>query len=168
MAVGDLTAQRLRELLNYDPETGLFTRKFKTTKAAAGAIAGGFTGDKYWIIGVDGRRCLAHRLAWLYVYGCAPTYGLDHINGNRADNRISNLRDVPQLVNSQNRHAAKKGRKNDLPLGVNRALDLVTRPYTATIWISGERKHLGYFPTPEDAHDAYLKAKRIHHEGCTI
>lgn len=107
---------------------------------------------------------LAHRLAWLYVYGEWPQHGLDHINGVRLDNRISNLRDVPQTINLENQRKAKGLTKSGF-LGVER-----TRggKWAARIVANGKRYGLGVFATPEAAHSAYVTAKRKLHEGCTI
>src|SRR5215469_9402182 len=85
------TADRLRSLLDYNPATGNFIWKVKRKSGNPGQRAGSFMRNGYYSIGIDGRRFLAHRLAWIWFYGYAPEY-LDHINGDLADNRIRNLR----------------------------------------------------------------------------
>ena len=87
-----LTAERLRQLLDYSPETGLFYWRVKRGSVAAGTEAGTWHGNGYRKIHIDGVPHLAHRLAWLYVHGEHPTGEIDHRNGNPADNRISKLR----------------------------------------------------------------------------
>lgn len=107
---------------------------------------------------------LAHQVIWLYMTGELPKGRIDHINGNRADNRWENLRDVSANVNAQNRQKADKDAKIPL-LGVDS-----DRPgrYRAKIVVNGKAKYLGRFPTPEMAHEVYLNAKRALHPGCTI
>jgi hypothetical protein len=124
-----------------------------------GTTAGSKTKRGYIEITVDGGRYWAHRLAWLYVNGDLPAGDIDHINGNRADNRISNLRDVPHVVNAQNRTRANRSNKSGV-LGVW----LHQRGYWgACIQAAGARHHIGYFPTKEDAQAAYLSAKAALH-----
>ena len=96
-----LTQQRLKEVLNYDAESGVFTWAVGRPKAAKGSIAGGFTDRGYLAIGVDGTRYRAHRLAWLYVHGVYPNQ-IDHENHVRHDNRIINLRETDSHGNSRN------------------------------------------------------------------
>lgn len=165
MAANDLTAQRLRELLHYDPETGVFTRKACYSKLWLGAIAGTLTAHKYVTIRIDGYRVKAHRLAWLYVTGSWPENFIDHINGIRFDNRFANLRDVTASVNSQNIKKAR-GNSGHGVLGVGRQSTGTT--WIARIRVGGVAHYLGNFPTAEDAHAAYVEAKRRLHEGCTI
>lgn len=84
---------KLKELLNYNPDTGVFVwRKDMSAKAKAGCVAGSVGGGGRAYIGINQKRHHAHRLAWLYVYGQWPEGGIEHINGNNLDNRISNLR----------------------------------------------------------------------------
>jgi hypothetical protein len=97
-----LTQERLKELLNYDSETGIFTRKTSIAGHKAGSISGASQNKGYIQMYVDGKNYLAHRLAWLYVYGCFPKYQIDHINRNKKDNRIVNLRDVSNSINQHN------------------------------------------------------------------
>lgn len=94
-----------------------------------------------------------------------PTKDIDHINGDKADNRICNLREASYSVNSQNRQKANANSKSGL-------LGAYWQPaygcWVAMLGISGKRKTLGRYPTAEQAHEAYLTAKRQHHAGCTI
>ena len=116
-------------------------------------------------IAFRGKRYLAHRLAWLFVYGKWPEGVIDHLNGNSLDNRISNLRDVSNTVNSQNQRKSRSDNQAGF-LGVS--WHSRTRKFLAQIQINGVKTHLGLFTTPEEAHAAYLAAKRKYHEGCTI
>jgi hypothetical protein len=159
-----LTQESLRELLHYDPETGIFTRKTGLrTGFGIGAVAGGQDGKGYTRIMVLGKKHHAHRLAWLYVYGKLPELSIDHINGIRTDNRIANLRDVSHSVNMQNRRVGNNGRG---ALGVRYRTDI--HKWQADIVAFGKRSYLGCYDTEDAAYQAYLAAKRRLHEGCTI
>lgn len=158
-----ITAERLREVLDYNPETGLFLWKMAfCRKVRVGASAGCSYGG-YKHISVDKRLYRAHRLAWLYVHGEWPAGDIDHINGNRSDNRIANLRDVSRRVNLQNIRDPKPSNKSGL-LGASKN----GKFWAAVIRTNGKRLFVGNFPTPEQAHHAYVEAKRRMHEGCTI
>ena len=166
MATANLSAHRLRDLLHYDPETGLFTWRVQRCNVAKGASAGWVKKGGYIGIGVDGRLHSAHRLAWLYVYGEMPTGDIDHINGITSDNRIDNLRNVARQINIQNQRRPQKGSISGY-LGV--FYDKRRNKYVARIKPKGGgRKHIGEFATAEEAHSAYVQAKRVAHEGCTI
>lgn len=158
MSKADLTAQRLRELLHYDPETGIFTRKLLPTKwgdrPANGEELGCPAKNQYLRITVDGRSYLAHRLAWFYVYGTWPQGDIDHLNGGRVDNRIANLRDTTRSINLQNRRTVR---------GIT--FDKQTGKYRAGIQVDGARYDLGRHDTAEEAHQAYLQAKARLHPG---
>lgn len=166
-SVPALTAARLRELLHYDPETGVFTRRVRTsTRIKAGDVAGWANGKGYLLISVDGRDHYAHRLAWLYTHGAWPTNEIDHRNTVRNDNRIANLRDVSGAVNSQNQRRAPAHNKSCGLLGVTWNKQI--RKWHAQIQVDGKKRSIGYFATAELAHSAYLAAKREHHPGCTV
>ena len=97
-----LTAEMVRELLNYDPLTGIFTRRTKWRSKNVGDVPGTRSPQGYWYIGVRNLARPAHRLAWLHFYGEWPNGDIDHINRDRMDNRIVNLRDVSRSVNIHN------------------------------------------------------------------
>lgn len=99
-----LTAERLRELLSYNPATGLFTRNCTTgARWRVGQIAGGRDASIGYVkIAVDGQIYFAHRLAWLYVHGRFPLQEMDHVNGLRDDNRLVNLRECDRAKNGMN------------------------------------------------------------------
>lgn len=157
-----ITQARLKELLHYDPHTGLLTW-------AAGPRLGKGAGCRqkvgYLVVRLDGVLHYAHRLAYLYVTGETP-HLIDHVNGDRSDNRAANLRAATSEINNQNRRLPTARTKYDLPLGVS--YDKRRLRYVAQIRISGKNTSLGQFACPEDAHQAYLKAKRELHAGCTI
>jgi hypothetical protein len=162
-----LTVNRLRELLDYDPTTGVFTRRVTTSsRAQAGEQVGSPTARGYLRVQLDGQMHYLHRLAWLYVNGAWPANGLDHIDGNVANNRVANLRDVDHPTNMQNLRRARADNKTGL-LGVWRRND--TGRYSASLKAAdGTKVSLGCFDSAQQAHEVYLTAKRKHHEGCTL
>lgn len=159
-----LTQHRLKELLSYDAKTGVFYWRFRPRYGiAVGSVAGSTTSDNYTVIRVGGAHYKAHRLAWLYVYGHWPKNDLDHIDGNRLNNRIANLREASRSLNLENQRRARSDNRTGL-LGVSKRYN----GYQARIHVGGVSKHIGLFQTAEAAHAAYLKAKRELHAGCTI
>ena len=161
-----IDAVRLREVLNYDPDTGVFTWRVSTSnRAPVGSVAGWNT-DGHIGIAIDGVKYKAHRLAWVYMTGEQPQFEIDHINGMRDDNRWTNLRDVPAIFNCQNQRRAQPKNKSCGLLGVCR--DKRTGRWYSQICANNKVHHLGSFPTAEEAHQAYVEAKRKLHPGCTI
>ena len=160
--MSELNSIRLRELLIYDPSTGVFTWRITQGRMGAGKEAG--TDDHGYVkIIISRRKYAAHRLAWLYTHNELPTGDIDHINGIRNDNRIENLRDVSRSVNLQN---MRKPKGSNPYLGVT--WDKSKNRWLAAITINRRRINLGRFKLPDEAHAAYLEAKRKLHEGCTI
>lgn len=162
----ELTAARLRELLHYDPETGVFTWRVNTSNVKAGAIANSVHTNGYIRFGVDGAKRYAHRLAWLYVHGEMPAHQIDHINGNRRDNRITNLRDVTRGVNMENQRRARSNNMSSGLLGVS--WNKAACKWSASIMVARRNLYLGLYSEKGDAYAAYLKAKREMHQGCAI
>lgn len=147
-----LTVERLRAVLHYDHATGLFTRTLPRNGTRIGDIAGSPERKGYLRISIDGRRYKAHRLAWLYVHGQWPADQLDHRNGIRSDNRIDNLREADNVLNSAN---AAPSRNNTTGLkGVSR----LGKRFVAGIKDNYQRIHLGCYATAEEAAAAYDKA----------
>lgn len=159
--------ERVRELLAYDPETGVFTRKVANSNSTkVGDVAGALTDRGYVRMRVDGCFVYGQGLAWFYVHGVWPEQEIDHINGVRSDNRIGNLRDVSRKDNMQNQRKAQASNKSTGVLGVH--FHKAMKKFRASIRFDGKPKHLGYFTTADDAHSAYVAAKRQLHEGCTL
>jgi len=161
-----LTAARLVEILDYNCITGMFAWKISPARNIfQGDNAGYIQKEKgYLVITIDGAPYMAHRLAWLYAHGRWPLLEIDHIDGNKANNAISNLRDVSRGVNCQNLRSAPQRNTTSKLLGAYPS----GKRWRARITINQKIASLGTFATKEDAHSAYLDAKRIHHEGCTI
>jgi len=150
-----LTAARLKELLSYDIDTGVFTCLVSRAPARAGQPTGCLNTLGYTVIGVDRRLYLAHRLAWLYVHGNWPNGVIDHLNGKRSDNRLANLQDGTQKDNVQNPNNRPKENQHGAT-GVSR--DRRTGRWAATIRRDGKRYFLGSFGSMQEAGAAFGEA----------
>ena len=151
-------------LLSYDPDKGHFVWKTNASKTVKGKVAGSKKRDGYVYIQFNGKKLSAHRLAWFVLNGSLPNnLVIDHIDGDGYNNKAINLRAVEHYVNLQNRRAATTQNKTGF-LGVSKAKS----GWKAQLHIKGKQIYCGTYPFPELAHQAYLAAKRIHHEGCTI
>lgn len=160
-----LDAAIVRNLFSYDEQTGHLIRKTAPTyKNKVGEVAGYVCKTNgYRVIKVSCLRYTAHRLVWLHVHGVWPTHEIDHINGDKTDNRLSNLRDVTHQVNVQNLRASTSSSSTGM-LGVGPHGDR----WRARILHEGKTRYLGRYKTKELAQEAYVKAKREIHEGCTL
>ncbi len=157
----NLTANRLRELLNYNLETGIFTWAITRRGCRKDSVAGCKMKHGYIAIRLDDALYTAHRLAWLYVNGEWPANQIDHINRNRADNRFSNLRAVTNAENAQN----QKARVNKSGFtGVRKE----NSKWLAEIKVNYKPIRIGLFDTPKAAHEAYVAAKRKYHFKSTL
>lgn len=157
-----ITAEDLRYFLDYNPATGDFLWKRATSHRArvtVGALAGYVTSHGYRRIEIRMQSYLAHRLAWLYVYGYLPSMDLDHRDGDRLNNRIDNLREATRSQNQQN--TAKFKGASSRYLGV--AMHKSSGRWQSYISLDGKRRHLGTFDTQEEAYAAYLAAKSVLH-----
>ena len=154
-----LTQERLLELLNYNPGTGVFTwRVDRRGGSHRGDVAGAVYSDGYRRMRVDIHKYSAHRLAWLYMTGVWPAAHIDHKDGIRDNNRFDNLREATHHENQQNRTSA-----------LNRTPGLLGTRFRKGGWeaaiTSAEVCHyLGRFATTEEANAAYLKAKSELHK----
>ena len=157
-----ITQKRLQELLSYDPETGLFINLTqRSNRIKTGSISGTKRSDGYIHIKIEGTQYLAHRLAWLYVYGNFPEKALDHRNEIKDDNHIRNLR---LATEQENRHNISSPRIDNASGFQGVSWDKRDQKWRARIAIKGKkRKHLGLFDTAEQASEAYVKAKREIH-----
>lgn len=156
-----LSAEILRSRLSYNKDTGVFLwRPNKNGSRGwsarhAGKQAGTTDSRGYKKVVIDGEQYLLHRLAWLYVYGDWPDSHIDHINGNKSDNRICNLRDVDPVDNSRN---AKRYSSNTS--GVTGVSWISTRSrWKAAIKVGGKLVHLGYFHSLNEAAIARYEAE---------
>ncbi len=155
-----LTVEELRRRLHYDPQSGVFTWQESGRAGWVGRKAGCMSDWGYLIIRIDGKGISAHRLAWLYMHGTWPEHQIDHINRDKLDNRIGNLRDVAQAINQHNRASARADNKSGR-LGVS--FQRRAGKWIAQIQANNKRHFLGYHATPEAAQEAYRAAKRVFH-----
>jgi HNH endonuclease len=152
-----LTVERLKELLSYDPESGLFTRLVSVSgNARAGNVAGYLRPDGYIDIQIDGRKYLAHRLAFLYMTGAFPKNEGEHENLLKSDNRWENLRDATHSQNQANAFVRKHNK-----LGV-KCVRLRYGSFQARIQVNGKRKNVGSFETIDEVIAAHTAAAIKH------
>ena len=130
-------------------------------RAGVGAVKIQYDRYGYRIARVGGKLRFVHRIIYALHHGVLPPI-IDHINRDRADNHISNLREASHSINAQN----QSPRNRDLPMGVQQRRK--SHNYAARITVAGKTTHLGTYPTPDEAHRVYLTHKRNLHEGCTI
>lgn len=147
-ATAMLTAELVREMLSYNPDTGCFRSMARNRKV------GSTDKDGYLVIMISKKTYKAHRLAWLYVNGSWPTAQIDHINGVKNDNRISNLREATNAQNAVNTGVIKTNTSG--LKGVSYSAK--RRKYRAQIMRSGRNQTVGFFDSAHEAHAAYAKA----------
>ena len=147
-AAPTLTAEQLRELMHYDRDTGIFTRKVSAaSNARAGDVVGTTMCVGYLAVSINYKKHLLHRLAWLYVYGEWPKEQLDHINRIRTDNRICNLREATHTQNARNMSKASNNTSGHP--GVHWRSD--RSKWWALIESDGQKHYLGCYNTIEEA-----------------
>ena len=153
----------LVSILDYNVNTGVFTNKItRSNRAKIGEVAGNTDSanpSKYSDIWLEGKHYAAHRLAWFYCFKEWPTHYLDHIDGNKSNNALDNLREA---TNNENKYNIKIRKDNSAGYkGVS--LDRRCGRYRAYITFNKKQKSLGYYNTAEEASEAYKKAaKELH------
>lgn len=156
--IHEIDLDRLQEVLDYDPETGIFMWRVRIGGMCKFDRPAGVIRAGYRTIGIDGKVYHAHQLAWLYVYHEAPEGELDFINGDKTDIRISNLRPATRADNARN--ARSQPNKTGF-----RGVQKFRNCYRAYIRTGTKRLFLGTFATAEGAYEAYCaKAKEVHGE----
>lgn len=158
--MADLTQARLREVLNYDPETGVFTWKISKSGGhiKSGRLAGSANSKGYIQIKFEGVSYKAHRLAWLYMTGRWPAEEIDHEDLDKGNNRWSNLREATQSQQVANRPVLKSSRSGLKGIRLCKH----SGKWWARIRVQNKRVSLGCFDTPEAAHAAYCRAAVKH------
>jgi len=146
--------------LIYCPNTGAFYRLSNPSIEIKNISQQGYINFKY-----KGKKYLAHRIAWFIHTGKWPKNEIDHINGNRSDNRIANLRDVDRRTNVHNQRNPQKGNKSGF-LGV--FWNKQRNNWVAKICSHKKTKFLGGYATAYEAHLAYLDAKKIYHPSAPV
>jgi hypothetical protein len=155
-----IDADYLRSVIKYDPETGALSWAKSFGNVIEGSVAGCLKGNGYWIVGLRGEKYLAHRLAWLWMNGAWPTNQIDHINGNKLDNSINNLRDVVPHVNMQNQDHLKRANISGIT-GVSWKQS--KGGWFASISVKGKKIRRGPYNTKERATQARNELKSKHH-----
>ena len=145
----NLTAEYVRNILDYNPETGDFIWKINKGSRAKKEMVAGTIRDGYIIIGINNKEYGAHRLAWLYMAGNWPKEYIDHINGIRGDNKWCNLRETSASQNLRNRPKAKNNKSG----------------HKGVFWCKNTKKwkailSLGSFNTKEEAAKVYNKTEK--------
>lgn len=152
-----IARDRVLELLRLDHETGQFYWKKNKARAIAGEMAGTVRNNGYRSLQIDGIRFLCHRLVWLVVHGEFPKYVIDHIDGDRLNNRPENLRDVPERLNFHNN--LHKMRPNNTSGFKGVTWSKAHGKYHAQMMVNRKHIFLGSFASAKDAHECYLSAK---------
>ncbi|WP_454731480.1 MULTISPECIES: HNH endonuclease [Cupriavidus] len=155
----------IRRTLRYEPGTGRLIRLKRCGAYRAGTVAGTRHCHGYVQVSFRGRFYLAHRLAWVLTYGEWPAMEIDHINGDKQDNRLANLRLVTRAMNQQNH---RRARKDNHSCGLLGASNTKSGRWQSKIQLNGKTIYLGTFDTAELAHQAYVDAKRRIHAGGTL
>jgi hypothetical protein len=162
-----ITQSRLKDLFDY--QDGHLIRKISrgrgknSSRWSAGTVVGHKAKNGYVLANVDYKTYKLHRLVWLWHHGHFPERLIDHIDGDPSNNRIENLREATYAENMQNQRKARSTNK----LGVQ-GVYRVKNKFRAVITKNKVSKHIGYFDTAEEAHEAYIRQKRNMHEFSTI
>lgn len=154
-----MTLDELKSRLSYNPTTGIFTScgAYRHGKQVGYLDDNGYVRIKLSANAYE----RAHRLAWLFVHGNLPPGEIDHIDGDRANNRIANLRAVSRMENQHNRSTPKRDARTAKVIGVSWFKP--AQKWRAQIQVAKKKIHLGYHDTIEEAHAAYVKAKHELH-----
>lgn len=154
-----VTQQTLKDNFYYHEDGKFFRKIVKSNFIKVGDLAGNMGNKGYWICSIEGKQYLLHRLIFLYHYGYLPEQ-VDHIDGNKANNKILNLRACTNAENARNQGKRARNKTGFKGVFVNRH-----GKFVAQICLNYKRIHLGTFDTAEKAHSKYCeKAKELHGE----
>lgn len=157
-----LTQERLKFLFTYNSETGVFIRNVNKARMKKGDVVGTIHNKGYLKASVDGKEYLLHRLAWLYVYGCLPSDQIDHIDHDKKNNAICNLR---ECSNEDNHMNMPKGTDNTSGF-VGVRFNESNGKWRSVITANKKTHHLGYFDELSDAILARKEAEKYHGFHC--
>jgi hypothetical protein len=160
MSKAIITQEELKQNFHYDELTGIFTYKKNIASKKVGDVAGNVNSKGYIRIGINYATHKAHRLAWLYMTGSFPQYQVDHINGNKEDNRWCNLREATNAENQCNKSLSIRN-KSGLK-GVS--WDKKANKWRAQSTLNNIKKYLGMFESKESAYKSYVDFSRNHHK----
>jgi len=152
-----LTQELLKEFTEYDPDTGIFRwRKLSGYKGFVGKTIGSVHSEGYLEAMIARHRCFLHRAAWLYMTGEMPRY-IDHINGDRTDNRWQNLRNASAQQNKANAKVNKNNKSGTKGVHLDHR-----NLWVAFICVNRKSIYLGSFTNKDEAHAAYVEAANKH------
>jgi hypothetical protein len=155
--------EKLCDLFELIPSTGQLRWKVTVSpRAIAGSIAGGVNCHGYVKIGINGKIYSAHKIVWAMATGEWPNHLIDHINGNKSDNRMENLRKADVVKNAYNQKIPKNNKSGYKGVYFD-STRVSPKKWKASCSISGKRFTLGHFMTPEEAHNALIKFREEHH-----
>lgn len=154
----EVSLDEIGRLLHYSPESGALTWRLSRGGVAAGTTAGTLNSNGYVTVCVATKLFRAHRVAWALANGSWPVGDIDHIDGDRTNNRLLNLRQASRGANMQNQRKARSNSKIGM-LGVSRN----RARWMSRIKVDGITHHIGTFDTPALAHEAYVQRKRELH-----
>lgn len=150
-----ITLDKIKKLLEYNPETGMVTWKVERLRAKKGDEAGHVSkANGYHHIWIGNQLHRTHRLIWLMMTGSMPEHEVDHKDLNRSNNRWSNLRSATRLQNSANKTKTRRNKSGFK--GVSWRAE--TKKWQAHIYVAGKSRCLGQFSNPIDAHESYRRA----------
>ncbi len=155
----EVVKEQLRQFLIYDPDTGIFTARVALHKRPLGSVVGTVSPSGYTNIYLGERFYRAHRLAFLWAHGRWPAELIDHINGQRSDNRLSNLREATRSQNLLNQ-GPRRSNRNGLK-GVTFCASAFK--WIVTVRVNGRNKYVGRYNSPDEAHEAYKAAALKYH-----
>ena len=165
-----LTQERLKELLHYDPETGIFKWLVRVPRShiVVGDVAGSICARGYHSIMIYGKQYRSSRLAWLYMTGTFPVNSIDHRNRCKTDDRFANLREATSSANAQNANISARNKTGFSGVSWNKNCN----KWQAYIMSAGKHRYLGVFNDISVAGAAYADAKKrlhpfYHHNGET-
>ena len=174
MQTNHITHEELVARFLYNPETGDLIRRValpggtgKGRGSPEGFRLATKNGNGYLRVNLDGKKYYVHRLAWFYVHGVLPNGQIDHINGDRSDNRIANLREATNKQNQENRRG-RPGHNTTGFLGVSNYSRHGGKRFVAQICSNYRHIYIGTYDTPEEAYQAYLAKKTEIHQRQTL
>lgn len=151
-----LTQKKLKELLYYNPDTGIFRWNISKPGVRKGSIAGSINPNGYRYITINRKKYSASRIAFFLMEGFWPKYEIDHINRKKSDDRWKNLRHVPHVCNAKNRGIHKNNKSGVTGVSWN----TLTNNWYASIMVNGNTKNLGYYNDFDEAVLARLAAEQ--------
>lgn len=157
--MNQISTARFFELFDLDENGGRLIRKSSKGPAKAGSMAGSASGNGYRYVMVDGVSLLEHRVIFAMKHGSFQVAQIDHINGNKTDNRPSNLREATSAQNLKN--TGKPATNTSGFKGVSRFKQ--TGRWSAKARVDGKLHHIGYFDTPSEASEAYTRFAKVSH-----